>query len=77
MNLLRNRFLLRLLRILLIALVLMLGMLLLQPERFLPDDMTLGEFFQALFGAIMLALVLAAAATRAWLDYQRKRREKK
>lgn len=77
MNPLRNRLLFRLLRIVLIAILLMLGMVVLHPERFLPDGMRLGDFFQALLGAIFLALVLAAAGTRAWLDYQRKKREKK
>jgi hypothetical protein len=46
------------------------------PKRYLPEDMTLGEFFQALLGALMLSLVFAAAAFRAWNDYQRKKREK-
>ncbi len=76
MNPTRNRLLFRLLRILLIAILLMLGMVVLHPERYLPAGMTLGEFFQGLFGAIFLALVLAAAGTRAWFDYQRKRRDK-
>lgn len=77
MNPPRNRFLFRLLRILLIAILLMLGMVALHPERYLPAGMTTGEFFQGLLGALFLALVLAAAATRAWFDYQRKRRDKK
>ncbi|MCE2869807.1 MAG: hypothetical protein LW714_00140 [Oxalobacteraceae bacterium] len=46
------------------------------PRRYLPQDMTLGEFFQALLGALMLSLVLAAVVFRAWNDYQRKKREK-
>lgn len=77
MNELRKRLLLRLTRIVAIALLLMLGMIVLHPEHFLPDGMTLGEFFQSLLGVILLALVLAAAGTRAWFDYQRKRRAKK
>ncbi len=72
----RRRPLFRLLRIVLIALLLMLGMVILHPERFLPAGMTLGEFFQGLLGAIFLALVFAAAGTRAWFDYQKKRRDK-
>ncbi len=72
----RRRPLWRLLRIVLIALLLMLGMLVLYPDRFLPAGMTLGEFFRALFGAIFLALVLSAAGARAWFDYQKKRRDK-
>jgi hypothetical protein len=39
--------------------------------------MTLGEFFQALLGVLMLAGVLAAVTFRAWNDYQNKRRNKK
>lgn len=76
MNEPRTRPLFRLLRVVLIAILLLLGMIVLHPERFLPAGMTLGDFFQGLLGAIFLALVLAAAGTRAWFDYQRKRREK-
>ena len=67
----------RLLRIGLIVLVLLLVAIVLHPERFLPPDMTLGEFFQALFGVVILAGVFAAASFRAWNDYQNKRRNKK
>ena len=67
----------RLLRIGLIVLVLLLVAIVLHPERFLPPDMTLGEFFQALLGVLMLAGVLAAVTFRAWNDYQKKRRNKK
>ncbi len=77
MSELRGRPLFRLLRILLIALAMLLVAIVLKPEKFLPPGMTLGEFFQGILGAIFLALVLAAAGTRAWFDYQRKRREKK
>jgi hypothetical protein len=49
----------------------------LHPERFLPPDMTLSEFFQALLGVVILAGVFAAASFRAWNDYQNKRRNKK
>lgn len=72
----RRRPLFRLLRVVLIALLLMLGMLVMHPERYLPAGMTLGDFFRGLLGAIFLALVFAAAAARAWFDYQKKRREK-
>lgn len=72
----RRRPLFRLLRIVLISLLLMLGLVILHPERYLPAGMTLGDFFQGLLGAIFLALVLAAAGTRAWFDYQKKRRNK-
>ena len=67
----------RLLRIGLIVLALLLVAVVLHPERFLPTDMTLGEFFQALLGVLMLAGVLAAVTFRAWNDYQNKRRNKK
>jgi hypothetical protein len=67
----------RLLRIALIVLVLLLVAIVLHPERFLPPDMTLGEFFQALLGVLVLAGVLAAVTFRAWNDYQNKRRNKK
>ncbi len=77
MSELRGRPVFRLLRILLIALAMLLVAIVLKPEKFLPPGMTLGEFFQGILGAIFLALVLAAAGTRAWFDYQRKRREKK
>jgi len=73
----RSRIAFRLLRIALIAVVLFLVMVVLRPERFLPPDMTLGEFFQALLGVLMLAGVLAAVTFRAWNDYQNKRRNKK
>ncbi len=66
----------RLLRIALIVVAMLVFVVVRQPERFLPPDMTLGEFFQGLLGAIFLALVVAAAGTRAWLDYQRKKRDK-
>jgi hypothetical protein len=67
----------RLLRIALIMLVLMLGLVVLHPQRYLPPGMTLGEFLQGLVGVIFLALVFAAAGTRAWFDYQKRKREKK
>lgn len=72
-----KRLIFRLLRIVLIVLLLMVGMVVLHPERFLPPDMTLGDFFQGVLGALFLALVLAAVGTRAWFDYQKKKREKK
>jgi hypothetical protein len=72
----RKRFAYRLLRIVLIVVAMLLFAVVLRPESFLPPHMTLGEFFQGLLGAIFLALVLAAAGTRAWLDYQRKKRDK-
>lgn len=77
MNERSRRRMLRLIRIVLIVLLLLVGMVVLRPERFLPPHMTLGEFFQGLFGAIFLAVVLAAVATRAWFDYQKKQREKR
>ncbi len=77
MSELRKRAAFRLLRIALIMLAMLLLAVVLRPERFLPPGMTLGEFIQAMLGAIMLALVLAAAGTRAWFDYQRKLREKR
>ncbi len=67
----------RLLRIALIVMVLLMVGIVLHPERFLPPDMTLGEFFQAMLGVLMLALVVAAVTLRAWTDYQNKRRNKK
>ena len=72
-----KRLVFRLVRIVLIILVLMLGLVVMYPERFLPPGMTLGEFFQGLLGAIFLALVFAAAGTRAWIDHQKRKREKK
>ena len=76
MSELRRRPVFRLLRIVLIVLVMLLVAIVLRPERFLPPGMTLGEFIQGMLGAIFLALVLAAAGTRAWFDYQRKKRDK-
>jgi len=73
----RGRIVFRLIRISLIAFVLFLVMLVLHPERFLPPDMTLSEFFQAFLGVLMLAGVFAAAGVRAWNDYQNKKRNKK
>ena len=67
----------RLLRIALIVVLLMLGWVVLHPQRYLPPGMTLGDFFQALLGAIFLTLVFAAAGTRAWFDYQKRKHEKK
>jgi len=72
----RKRLSFRLLRIVLIVVAMLLVAVILWPQRFLPPDMTLGEFFQGLLGAIFLALVMAAAGTRAWFDYQKKKREK-
>ncbi len=72
-----KRLVFRLVRIVLILLVLMLGLVVMYPRRFLPPDMTLGEFFQGLLGAIFLALVFAAAGTRAWIDHQKRNRDKK
>ena len=72
----RSRIVFRLLRILLISIGLFLVTVVLHPERFLPPDMTLGEFFQAMLGVLMLAGVLAAVTFRAWNDYQKKRNKK-
>jgi membrane protease YdiL (CAAX protease family) len=77
MNELGKRLAWRLIRIVLIVLLLLVGVVTLFPKRFLPPDMTLGDFYQGLLGAIFLALVMAAVATRAWLDYQKKKRETK
>jgi hypothetical protein len=55
----------------------MLSLVVMYPQRYLPAGMTLVEFFQGLLGAIFLALVFAAACTRAWIDYQKRKREKK
>lgn len=71
----RKRFAYRLLRIVLIVVAMLVLVVVRWPERFLPPGMTLGEFFQGVLGAIFLALVLAAAGTRAWFDYQRKKRD--
>jgi len=73
----RRRIAFRLLRIALMTIVLFLVMVVLRPERFLPPDMTLADFFQAVLGVLMLALVFAAVTFRAWNDYQNKRRNKK
>jgi len=73
----RSRIAFRLLRISLISIGLFLVMVVFHPERFLPPDMTLGEFFQAMLGVLMLAGVFAAVTFRAWNDYQNKRRNKK
>ncbi len=77
MSELRRRPVFRLLRIVLIVLAMLLVAVVLRPERFLPQGMALGEFIQGMLGAIFLALVLAAAGTRAWFDYQRKKRDKR
>ena len=66
----------RLLRISLIAFGLLLLTAVLHPQRLLPPDMTLGEFFQAMLGVLMLSGLMAAVVFRAWNDYQRKLREK-
>ena len=73
----KRRIIFRLIRIALIAFVLLLLTIVMNPKRFLPSDMSLGEFFQALLGVVMLAGVMAAVVFRAWNDYQRKKREKK
>lgn len=77
MSELGKRLVLRLVRVILIVLLLMVGMVALHPERFLPADMTLGDFLQGLLGAIFLALVLAAVGTRAWFDHQKRKRDTK
>lgn len=72
----RGRRMFRLIRISLILMGLFLVAVVLHPEHFLPPDMTLGEFFQALLGVLMLSGVFAAAAFRAWNDYQKKKRDR-
>ena len=72
----RRRQALRLLRIALIAFGLLILTVVLHPQRMLPPDMTLGEFFQAMLGVLMLSGLMAAVVFRAWNDYQRKLREK-
>jgi hypothetical protein len=73
----RRRIMFRLIRIALVAFILLLLTIVMNPKRYLPPDMNLGEFFQALLGVVMLAGVMAAVVFRAWNDYQRKKREKK
>ena len=72
----RRRQALRLLRIALIAFGLLVLTVVLHPQRVLPPDMTLGEFFQAMIGVLMLSGLMAAVVLRAWNDYQRKLRDK-
>jgi multisubunit Na+/H+ antiporter MnhB subunit len=72
----RRHIMFRLSRIALIAVALLLIAIVMNPKRYLPPDMTLGEFFQAILGVIMLSLVMAAVVFRAWNDYQRKKRQK-
>ena len=72
----RRRQALRLLRIALIAFGLLVLTVVLHPQRVLPPDMTLGEFFQAMIGVLMLSGLMAAVVFRAWNDYQRKLRDK-
>ena len=72
-----KRLVFRLGRIALILLALMLSLVVMYPQRYLPAGMTLGEFFQGLLGAIFLALVFAAVCTRAWIDHQQRKRDKK
>ena len=72
----RRRQALRLLRIALIAFGLLVLTVVLHPQRMLPPDMTLGEFFQAMIGVLMLSGLMAAVVLRAWNDYQRKLRDK-
>ena len=52
MNDLGKRLAFRVIRIVLIVLLLLVGMVVLHPERFLPPGMTLGDFFQGLLGAL-------------------------
>jgi uncharacterized integral membrane protein len=73
----RRRIMFRLIRIALIAFVLLILTIVINPKRYLPLDMSLGEFFQAILGVIMLSGVMAAVVFRAWNDYQRKKRAKK
>lgn len=75
-NLKRRRVIFRLLRIALMAFALLLLAIVMNPKRYLPPDMTLGEFFQGMLGVFMLAGVMASVVYRAWNDYQRKKREK-
>ncbi len=72
----RRRQAFRLLRIALIAFSLLIVTVVLHPQRMLPPDMTLGEFFQAMLGVLMLSGLMAAVVFRAWNDYQRRLREK-
>ena len=73
----KRRIIFRLIRIALIAFVLLLLTIVMNPKRFLPPDMSVGEFFQALLGVVMLAGLMAAVVIRAWNDYLRNKREKK
>ena len=72
----RRRMLIRLLRVVLIIAVLMLGLIGLHHERYLPSDMSFADFLQGLLGSAILAGVLAAAVYRAWHDARDKRNKK-
>ena len=72
----RRRVLMRLLRIVLIVGVLFLVMIGVQPERFLPPDVSFADFLQGILGSAILAGVSAAAVYRAWHDRKNKRNKK-
>ena len=72
----RRRMLIRLLRVVLIIAVLMLGLIGLHPERYLPPEMSFADFLQGLLGSAILAGVLSAAVYRAWHDARDKRNKK-
>ncbi len=69
-----KRLLFRLIRILLIATVLMAGLVLLHPERYLAADDRPGDVFGGAQTALLLALLVAAVGIRVWLGYRRKKR---
>jgi hypothetical protein len=63
----------RLLRVGLIMAVLFLLVAVMQPRRFLPAGVSIGEVLEGMLGGAILGGAFAAAVFRAWQDYKNKR----
>ncbi len=77
MNELGKRLLFRLVRILLIAGILMAGLVMLNPDRYLAPDAIPADDAGGLQAGLLVAAALAAVGVRVWISQSRKKRERR
>ncbi len=77
MNELGKRLLFRLVRILLIAGILMAGLVMLNPDRYLAPGVSPADDAGGLQAVWLVAAALAAVGLRVWVSQSRKKRDRK
>lgn len=77
MNELSKRLLFRLVRILLIAGILMAGLVMLNPDRYLAPEAISADDTGGLQAVLLVVAALAAVGLRMWIGQSRKKRDRK